>query len=199
MNLPKPVIDLIEKFEKLPGIGPKSAQRLVFYLLRYPKNEIQDFAQKLVDLKQKTTRCSVCHNITQNDPCDICTDSQRDRTKLCIVENSLDLIAIEKTGKYKGLYHVLNGLIDPLNYVGPEQIYLFDIVKRLEGVKEVIFALSSTLEGESTTLYIVSLIKKHNKNIKLTRLGYGLPVGADVEYTDTKTLSLAFETRKELE
>lgn len=199
-KLPKPITRLIEKFERLPGIGPRSAQRLVFYLLHNPDHELQDFADKLVALKKETVMCSQCHQIAEHDPCLLCSDSGRDKTKLCVVEQPLDLLAIESSGIYHGYYHVLHGVIAPLNNIGPDQLFLKDLLKRLDGVEELIIATNPTMEGEATALYIVEMIKKSasvdSSNLKFTRIGRGLPIGADIEYADSMTLARALEGRK---
>lgn len=199
-KLPKVINRLAEKFEQLPGIGPRSAQRLVFYLLHNPQNELDDFAVKLMALKKETCLCSICHQIAEHDPCVICEDQNRDKTQLCIVEQPLDLIALERSEKYQGLYHVLHGCIDPLNHIGPEELYLHDIVKRLDGVSEIILATNPTMEGEATAMYITEMLRRSEKgkNIKVTRIGHGLPIGADIEYADGLTLSRALEGRKEV-
>lgn len=205
-KLPKAVTKLIEKFERLPGIGPKSAQRLVFYLLHNPETELEDFAQRLIALKQNTVLCHFCHNVSETDPCEICDDSSRDTSTICVVEQPLDLLAVERSDKYKGLYHVLHGAIAPLNNIGPDQLYLRDILKRLSGVKELILATNPTMEGEATALYLTELIKQHrlvdNSNstepepLQITRIGHGLPIGADIEYADGVTIARALEGRR---
>lgn len=201
-KLPKAVTRLIEKFERLPGIGPKSAQRLVFYLLHNPDHELEDFADKLTALKKETVMCEICHNVAEHSPCDICSDASRDKTVLCVVEQPLDLLAIERSDTYHGQYHVLHGSISPLNNIGPDQLYLKDIVKRLKGVTELILATNPTLEGEATALYIMELLKNNThstpKNLKITRIGHGLPIGADIEYADGITLARALEGRREM-
>jgi len=199
-KLPRAVIRLIEKFERLPGIGPKSAQRLVFYLLHNPTKELESFAEQLVALKKETVMCSNCHQIAEQDPCSICEDSRRDRSLLCVVEQPLDLLAIERSDKFNGLYHVLHGSIAPLNNVGPDQLYLRDILKKLDGVEELILATNATMEGESTALYITEVIRKDGRfnSLKITRIGHGLPIGADIEYADSVTLARALEGRREL-
>lgn len=201
-TLPKAVRRLIEKFERLPGIGPKSAQRLVFYLLHNPDSELEDFAEKLIALKQDTVLCSQCHNISESDPCVVCDDQSRDASVLCIVEQPLDVIAIERSDQFSGKYHVLHGVISPLNNIGPEELYLMDIVKRLDGVEELILATNPTMEGEATGLYIRELIEKQRPEIaeKLTisRIGHGLPIGADIEYADGITIARALEGRRAL-
>jgi recombination protein RecR len=202
-KLPKAVTRLIEKFERLPGVGPKSAQRLVFYLLHNPDHELEDFAAKLTALKKETVMCEFCHNVAEHNPCDICADQSRDRSLLCVVEQPLDLLAIERSDTYNGLYHVLHGSISPLNNIGPDQLYLKDIAKRLKGVKELILATNPTLEGEATALYIVEMLKQNSdaslQKIKLTRIGHGLPIGADIEYADGITLARALEGRREMQ
>jgi recombination protein RecR len=203
MKLPQAVQRLIDKFERLPGIGPKSAQRLVFYLLHNPEAELQDFADRLVGLKRGTVLCHECHNISETDPCDVCSDPGRDASVLCVVEQPLDAIALEKSDKFKGKYHVLHGAISPLNNIGPDQLYLRDITKRLEGVREIILATNPTMEGEATALYINELVDqavtdKGLEPITITRIGHGLPVGADIEYADGVTLARALEGRRAL-
>ncbi len=202
-KLPKAVRRLIEKFEKLPGIGPKSAQRLVFYLLHHPEHQLEDFANRLLALKKETVMCSQCHHVAEHDPCSICDDKNRDSSLLCIVEQPLDLIAIESSGKYAGLYHVMHGAIAPLNNIGPDEIFLKDVLQRLEGVEELIIATNATMEGEATALYIKQLIEKRKPNIyeslNISRIGHGLPIGADIEYADALTLARALEGRKPIE
>lgn len=205
-KLPKAVTKLIEKFERLPGIGPKSAQRLVFYLLHNPDHELEDFAQRLIALKQNTVLCHFCHNVSETDPCEICSDTGRDASVLCVVEQPLDLLAIERSDTYKGRYHVLHGAIAPLNNIGPDQLYLRDILKRLDGVEELILATNPTMEGEATALYITELIKQSRlvsepvadgvAELKISRIGHGLPIGADIEYADGVTIARALEGRR---
>ena len=198
-KLPKAVTRLIEKFERLPGIGPKSAQRLVFYLLHHPEHELEDFSDKLVALKKETVMCDTCHNVAEHNPCNICKDSNRDQTLMCVVEQPLDLLAIERSDKYDGNYHVLHGAISPLNNIGPDQLHLKDILKRLDGVEELIIATNPTMEGEATALYITEMItngKKKFPDLKITRIGHGLPIGADIEYADGVTLARALEGRQ---
>ncbi len=204
-RLPRAVRQLIEKFERLPGVGPKSAQRLVFYLLHNPENELEDFAQKLTALKRETVMCSQCHNVAEVDPCEICSDSVRDTTLLCVVEQPLDVLAIERSGKYHGRYHVLHGAIAPLNNIGPDQLYLYDISKRLNGVHELILATNPTMEGEATALFIAEMVRQKQQgskdlsDLKMTRIGHGLPIGADIEYADGVTLARALEGRRAVE
>jgi len=199
-KLPRAVNRLIEQFEHLPGIGPKSAQRLVFYLLHNPEEQINEFAQRLRAIKTETVLCSVCHNVAEQDPCDICADEGRDDSLLCVVERPLDLIAIENSDKFQGRYHVLHGSIDPLNNIGPEQLFLLDIKNKLDKVEELILATNPTMEGEATALYIKEMINKSGKypSLQITRIGHGLPIGADIEYADGVTLARALEGRRKL-
>lgn len=200
MKLPRPVQRLIESFERLPGIGPKSAQRLVFYLLHNPDQQLEDFANRLIALKKNTVLCSICHNVSETDPCSICSDQTRDDSFLCVVEEPLDVIALENSGAFKGKYHVLHGVIAPLNNIGPEQLYLLDIVKRLDRVKELIIATNPTMEGEATALYIKEYIQQSKagglKDLRISRIGHGLPIGADIEYADGVTLTRALDGRR---
>lgn len=202
MKLPRAVQNLIEKFEKLPGVGPKSAQRLVFYLLHNPDHELEDFADKLTALKKNTVLCDICHNVSETNPCSICDDQNREIHTICVVEQPLDVIALEKSNSFKGRYHVLHGSIAPLNNIGPEQLFLHDLANRLEGVTELIIATNPTMEGEATALYINEYLNNHSKvdseNFSVTRIGHGLPIGADIEYADGVTLSRALEGRRKL-
>lgn len=200
--LPKAVSRLIESFEKLPGIGTKTATRLAFYLLHVPQDEVERFAENLRAIKTGTVLCSLCKNVAETDPCAICFDPSRDRSVLCVVENPTDVLSIEKTGTYKGLYHVLHGAIDPLNNIGPDEIYLADLLKRLKApadvrIREVILATNPTMEGEATAMYITRQLKAHSAQCTVTRLAHGLPVGADIEYADEVTLTRALEGRRE--
>ena len=200
-QLPRAVRRLIEKFETLPGVGPKSAQRLVFYLLHHPESELNDFAHRIISLKQETVLCSDCHNVSESNPCDICADKNRDTSILCVVEQPLDLLAIERSDTYRGLYHVLHGSISPLNHVGPEHLYIHDITKRLDGVEELILATNPTMEGEATALYIKELLLQQRGGeppLKISRIGHGLPVGADIEYADGVTIARSLEGRRDL-
>ncbi len=202
MNLlPRSIKKLIESFERLPGIGPKTAQRLVFYLLHVPQSYLDEFAESLKQLKEKTVLCSICFNVAETDPCQICTDQSRDKSLICVVEQPLDVIALEKTDKYKGVYHVLHGAISPLNNIGPEELYIKDFLKRLNNkslpIKEIILATNPNMEGEATAMYLAKQIKNQKSQAKITRLGQGLPTGADLEYADELTLSRALEGRKE--
>lgn len=199
-QLPRAVRRLVEQFERLPGVGPKSAQRLVFYLLHNPDDALEEFANRLLALKRETVLCGICHNISETDPCEICTDPNRDEKVLCVVEQPLDLIALERSDIFKGKYHVLHGVIAPLQHVGPDQLYLRDILKRLKGVEELIVATNPTMEGEATALYLMEMIRQQPdlQNLKITRIGHGLPIGADIEYADGVTLARALEGRRSL-
>ena len=198
MYYTKPLADLIECFQKLPGIGAKSAQRMALHLLKLPLNEVESFAKSMVDAKSTINYCSVCFNMSSNDPCEICASSDRTRDVICVVSDTKDLIAIEKTHEYKGLYHVLQGLISPMNGIGAEDIRIKELLYRVtnDNVKEVILALSPSVEGEATSLYIGKLLKPFN--IKITRIAFGLPVGSDIEYADEITLAKAIEGRHEI-
>jgi len=201
MKIPKAVQNLIESFEKLPGVGPKSAQRLTFYLLHVPQGELENFAKALTELKKGTILCSICLSIGETDPCVICSDTTRDDGLICVVEQPLDVIALEKSGKYKGVYHVLHGRIDPLNNIGPDEIYVGKLLERVKSkngtLSEIILATNPTMEGEATAMYIAKQLKSQNSNVKITRIGRGIPVGADIEYADDITLQRAMEGRSE--
>ncbi len=201
MKLPKAVRQLIEQFEKLPGIGPKSAQRIVFYLLHHPQAQLDSFAEILQALKRDTVMCSTCHNVGESDPCEVCSDPLRDDSVLMVVEQPFDILAIERSGKYHGKYHVLHGVIAPLNNIGPEHLFLYDITARLPQIQELIMATNPTMEGEATALFIQELIKTKGEtyaHVKLSRIGHGLPIGADIEYADGLTLARALEGRREM-
>ncbi|WP_054708375.1 recombination mediator RecR [Bacillus sp. JCM 19041] len=199
MQYPRPIAKLIEGFTRLPGIGPKTASRLAFHVLDMKEDDVLDFAKALVHAKRDLTYCSQCHNITDSDPCQICSDSHRDQTMICVIQESRDLIAMEKMREYTGLYHVLQGAISPMDGIGPEDIKVAELIKRLQTndeVQEVIIATNPTIEGEATAMYMSRLIKP--TGIKVTRLAHGLPVGGDLEYADEVTLSKAIEGRREL-
>lgn len=195
-QVPKSIQNLIEAFERLPGIGPKTAQRLTFYLLHAPIEESQALAKAAVEMKEKTILCSICFNIGEQDPCNICDDQSRDQTIIMVVENPLDVVALEKAN-FKGLYHVLHGVISPLENIGPEQIRIRELLPRLKDgkVKEIILATNPTMEGEATAMYIQRLIAP--LGVKVTRIARGLPVGSDLEYADETTLLRALENRNE--
>lgn len=198
MIYPKAIATLIEYFQKFPSIGPKSAQRMAFYLLRMPFGEVEKFASAMIDAKVNTKACEICYNISTESPCEICTSDNRDRSVICVIGETKDLIAIEKTNEYRGLYHVLQGLISPMDGIGAEDIRIKELLNRLttEEVKEVILALSPSVEGEATSLYLTKLIKPFG--IKVSRIAFGLPVGADLEYADEITLARAIEGRREI-
>ncbi len=201
MKTPKSIQNCIDAFHKLPGIGPKTAQRLTYYLLHVPQEQLDFFSKSVADLKRNTKMCSTCFNISETDPCPICSDEGRDKTIICVVEQPLDIMAIEKSGAYLGLYHVLHGTINPLDNIGPDQLHLYDIIPRIKSgdtVTEIVVATNPTMEGEATALYLQRLLEKEGIFTRITRLGRGLPTGADLEYADETTLSRAFEGRREL-
>ncbi|AAT05447.1 recombination protein RecR [Listeria monocytogenes] len=198
MHYPEPITKLIDSFMKLPGIGPKSAARLAFYVLDMKEDDVLDFAKALVDAKRNLSFCSVCGHITDKDPCYICADTSRDRSVICVVQESKDVIAMEKMRDFHGLYHVLHGTISPMDGIGPEDINIPDLLKRLQDdtIEEVILATNPNVEGEATAMYISRLLKP--SGIKVTRIAHGLPVGGDLEYADEVTLSKAMEGRREV-
>ncbi len=198
MIFPKSIASLIEYFQKFPSVGPKSAQRMAFYMLRMPESEVQKFAQAILDAKRNTRTCEVCFNLSSASPCEICTNPKRDRSVICVVAETKDLIAIEKTNEFKGLYHVLQGLISPMDGIGADDIRIKELLNRLtsEEVKEIILALPPSVEGEATSLYLTKLIKPFG--IKISRIAFGLPVGADLEYADEITIAKAIEGRREI-
>lgn len=202
--IPKSVQRLIEDFQKLPGIGAKSAQRLAFYLMYVPEEQVRRFAADLASIKTDVTICSECKNVTENNPCDVCTNNTRDRKTLAVVANPLDALAMDKAG-YRGIYQVLHGVIDPLNGVGPDELFIEHLLKRLEHMLaqekdlEILLATGASLEGEATALYISKRVKsKFGEDVKISRLAKGLPVGGDVEFADEVTLSRAIEGRQPL-
>jgi len=199
MRLAKPIRKLIESFEKLPGIGPKTAARLTFYLLHVPESQLEEFALALSNLKKETVLCSICFNISETDPCPVCMDQSRQKELVCVVEQPLDILAIEKTGNFSGTYHVLHGAISPLNNIGPDEIYLKPLLDRVKNnnLAEIILATNPNMEGEATAMFIKKSIGGINEKVKVTRLAHGLPVGSDLEYADEVTLSRAIEGRKE--
>ena len=199
MTFPKQIQNLIEAFERLPGVGPKTAERLAFYLLHVPDSELDKFASSISGLKSDLGLCEECKNFTSNQICEICADQTRDKQILCVVESPLDVFSLERGGGFQGVYHVLHGLIDPLANIGPDELYINDLFTRLESEKkvdfEVILALNPTMEGEATALYIKDKLK--DKPIKITRLGVGLPIGGDMQYADVTTLTRALEGRRD--
>lgn len=189
---------LIDKFESLPGIGSKTAQRLAFYILNLSKEDAKDFANAIIEAHDKIHYCKICCNLTDTDVCPICTSNTRDKSIICVVEDPRDVIALEKTHEYNGTYHVLHGVISPLNGIGPDQIKIKELLKRINDteIKEVIMATNPTVEGEATAMYISKLLKP--LGVKVTRLAYGIPVGGDLEYADEVTLSRALEGRLQI-
>jgi len=234
MRVPKPLTDVIESFEKLPGIGPKTAQRLSYYLLHVPQQDLDGFADALTSLKKNTVLCSVCKNVSEHDPCSICSDDQRDHATILVVEQPLDLLAFERAGRYNGVYHVLHGVINPLENIGPDEIFIEQLLSRVTSagpatrqphshqtsedpafgaprlvspalVTEIIIATNPNMEGDATAMYISRKIKEiggvgevAGNEIKVTRLGMGIPTGADLEYADETTLRQALEGRRSL-
>ncbi|HEX5563943.1 MAG TPA: recombination mediator RecR [Sporosarcina sp.] len=198
MHYPEPISKLIDSFMKLPGIGPKTAGRLAFFVLSMKEDTVLEFAKALVDAKRNLRFCSVCGHITDIDPCQICQDQSRDRSMICVVQDPKDVIAMEKMRDYNGMYHVLHGAISPMDGIGPEDINVPSLLTRLqdEEVEELILATNPTIEGEATAMYISRLVKP--SGITTTRIAHGLPVGGDLEYADEVTLSKALEGRREL-
>lgn len=198
MHYPEPIAKLIDSFMKLPGIGPKTAARLAFFVIDMKEDDVLEFGRALVNAKRHLIYCSECLNITDRDPCYICDDSSRDRTTICVVQEPRDVIAMEKMKDYRGLYHVLHGAISPVDGIGPEDIKVTELIRRLENeeVQEVILATNPTIEGEATAMYLSRLIKP--AGVKTSRIAHGLPMGGDLEYADEVTLSKAIEGRREL-
>jgi recombination protein RecR len=195
---PEPVARLIEALQKLPGIGPKTAQRLTFFLLKRPAGEVAELAEALSQLKSRIAHCSVCFNVTEDDPCRICRDAGRDARAVCVVEEPNDLLALERTGEFRGRYHVLLGALSPLDGIGPEDLKVRELLIRLEAgpVEEVILATNPSVEGEATAIYLAKLLRP--LGVRVTRIARGLPVGGDLEYADEVTLAKALEGRKEM-
>lgn len=204
MKLPKVVQDLITSFERLPGIGGKSAQRLAFYLLRVPQKDLDLFSESVAKIKKDTKLCKSCHNISESDLCQICDDSSRDKTIVCVVESFQDVIALENSGSFEGVYHVLHGSISPLNNIGPEELFIDSLMERVKKgqISEVILATNTSLEGDATSMYIAQEIDKLKNESKVgeemvvSRIGRGLPTGVDLEYADDMTLNNAIGSRR---
>lgn len=203
MKIPKAIQNVIDSFERLPGIGPKTAQRLTFYLLHVPQGELDRIGEAFQNLKKETVICSICKSVDETDPCTVCSDPTRDKSVVCVVEQPLDILALEKSGKYKGVYHVLHGRIDPLNNIGPDEIFIHQLLDRVKNpqdgfnIQETILSTNPTMEGEATAMYIAKQLKLIDQNLKITRIGRGLPVGSDIEYADSTTLDRAIEGRSE--
>ncbi|MGF9714504.1 MULTISPECIES: recombination mediator RecR [Paenibacillus] len=198
MFYPEPLAKLIDSFSRLPGVGPKTAGRLAFHVLRMKEDDVIDFAKALVNVKRNLHYCSVCCNITDTDPCRICQDKSRDASTICVVQEPKDLVAMERTKEYNGYYHVLHGAISPMEGIGPDEIRIADLLKRLsdERVQELILATNPNIEGEATAMYLSRLVRPFG--LKVTRIAHGLPVGGDLEYADEVTLTKALEGRREL-
>lgn len=194
----RPLARLIEHLQHLPGVGPKTAQRLALHILKRPEEEVAALAQALLDAKKQVGHCSVCGHLSAEPVCEICSSPKRDSSVVCVVQDSRDLIALEKTREYKGKYHVLGGLISPIDGIGPEQLNIQSLVRRVsqQEIQEVILAISPSIEGETTTLYVAHLLKPFTK---VTRIAFGLPMGGDLEYADEVTLARALEGRRELD
>ena len=195
---PEPVARLIDALQRLPGIGPKTAQRLTFYMLKRPPDEVRELGDALLAVKQKIVYCRICFNVTDEDPCRICTDPRRDDHVICVVEEPNDLLAMERTGEFRGRYHVLLGALSPLDGIGPDGLKIRELLARLEGreTTEVILATNPNVEGEATALYLAKLLRP--LAVRITRIARGLPVGGDLEYADQVTLSKALEGRREI-
>ncbi len=194
MILSESLNQLIDEFSQLPGIGRKSAQRLAMYILKLPKDDVNKIAQALVNVKEKMRYCSVCWNFTETDPCGICSSGKRETSTICVVEEPNDVLAIEKTNDYKGLYHVLGGSLSPLEGIGPDDLKVKELLARIKpGIDEIILALNPDIEGEATTIYLSRLLKP--LGIKVTRLARGIPIGGDLEFADEATLTRAIEGR----
>jgi len=197
MSSSSPLLEkLVSELSKLPGIGRKSAQRLSFYFIKQERSEVEALARTLIEVKDKVGECTVCYNLTETSPCAICTSDRRDRSVICVIEEPTDLIAIERSGEYRGLYHVIGGVISPLDGIGPEDLRINELFKRLDSVDEVILATNPSIEGETTTLYLQRELQK--KSVKVSRIARGIPMGSALEHTDQVTLIRAFEGRIEM-
>ncbi len=197
-STPEPIARLIDEFSRLPGIGPKSASRLTFYLLRSNREQAAALATAITDMKDKITFCTVCYNVTETDPCALCADPGRDRAKICVVEEPLDVLALERTGIYKGLYHVLHGAIQPLEGITPDKLRIAELLRRVKlgEADEVILATNPNMEGEATAMYLARQLVP--LGVRVTRLARGLPIGGDLEYADEVTLARSIEGRREM-
>ena len=200
-KLPSSIQKLINEFSRLPGIGPKSAQRLAFYLLKRDNLDLESLASAVSNLRQNVTFCSICHNMVETDPCSVCTDPRRDQGLICVVEEPLDALAIDKTGQFKGVFHVLGGVLNPLEGVGPEHLKIESLLERVKGggtVREIIIATNPSLEGETTAMHLQKVLKQAAPELIITRIARGLPMGGDLEYADDITLTRAMEGRREI-
>ncbi|MGP1608686.1 MAG: recombination mediator RecR [Clostridium sp.] len=198
MEFSPTIENLIENFAKLPGVGYKTAERLAFHIIQEDNKQVQSFLNSIVDAKKNLKKCTKCFNISDHNPCNICTDSKRDKQIICVVEDVKDIISMEKTNEFKGLYHVLNGTLSPMNGIGPEDLTIKELIIRVteDNIKEVILATNPKVEGETTAMYIAKILKPYN--VKVTRIAHGIPVGGDLGYVDEVTLSRALEGRREI-
>jgi len=198
MRRPNPIEKMIESFKKLPGVGPKMAERLSYHLLKSTESEVNAFIESIQKARQEIKLCSVCYNMSEDDPCPVCADSERDNSMICVVETPQDLLAVSRVKNYDGLYFVLGGALSPLDAIGPDDIRVSELIKRLkkDKIKELIVATNTDTQGETTALYLAEKVKP--LGLKVTRLGYGLPVGGDLEYADEITISRAIEGRREM-
>ena len=198
MYYPKSLAKLVGAFERLPGIGPKSAQRMAFHILRSSDEEAQELAEAITEVKEKITQCKVCFNFADQEVCDICASDKRDKTTVCVVAEPRDVIAMEKTNEYKGVYHVLQGLISPMDGIGPDTLRIRELQQRIinDSIKEVILATNPTIEGDTTAMYLTGILKP--LGAKVTRIAHGMPVGGDMDYADQATLIRALEGRREM-
>lgn len=198
MFFTRPLAKLIEEFQKFPGVGPKSAQRMAFFVLDLSGDEAKSLAEAILDAKEKVKHCSICYHLSAQNPCELCSDERRDKRTICVVADARDVIALERTREYKGSYHVLTGLISPMHGKGPGELSIRELISRLQGadVNEVILAINPTVEGDATVLYLTQLLKP--SGIKVSRIAFGLPMGSDLEYADDITLSKAMEGRREI-
>lgn len=198
MKRPKPLSVLIERLNKLPGIGERSAQRIAYHILKTPEKDAEKLSRAIMEVKEKVIHCSLCYNLTDQDPCQLCQDPSRDKGTLCVIEEPGDIYSIEKAAGFKGLYHVLMGALSPLDGIGPEQLRIEPLVERVKegGVKEVIVATNPTLSGEATAMYLLKVLKP--LGVKMTRIAHGLPVGGNLEFADEVTLARSFQGRQEL-
>jgi recombination protein RecR len=192
-SIPDSIVRLIEEFSRFPGIGRKTAQRMAFHVLKSPNDQAVQLAQSVMDMKTKIQFCSVCHGITEEDPCGICTDPKRDQLSICIVEDAADVYTFEKSNVFQGVYHVLGGVLSPLDGIGPDDLHINGLIDRAKPGTEVVIATNPSIEGEATSLYIAKLLK--GKSVKVTRLARGLPMGGDLEYIDDATIMRAMEGR----